>query len=50
MDQSPPSEAQLVKTFPAFYGTRRFSTVFTRYHHGPYPELDESDPHPPLFS
>jgi hypothetical protein len=25
--------AQLVKKFPAFYGTRRFITVFTRAHH-----------------
>jgi hypothetical protein len=25
--------SQLVKKFPAFYGTRRFITVFTRAHH-----------------
>jgi len=25
--------AQLVKKFPAFYGTRRFITLFTRTHH-----------------
>jgi hypothetical protein len=25
--------SQLVKKFPAFYGTRRFITAFTRAHH-----------------
>jgi hypothetical protein len=27
-----PIDAQLVKIFPAFYGTRRFIAVFTRDH------------------
>jgi hypothetical protein len=30
---------QLVKKFPAFYGTQRFITTFTRT---PYPKPDES--------
>jgi len=29
--------AQLVKKYPAFYGTRRFSTVFTRAYHWSLP-------------
>jgi hypothetical protein len=37
--------AQLVKKFPAFYGTRRFTTMFTRTVTGPYPGPDESNPH-----
>jgi hypothetical protein len=28
---------QLLKNFPAFYGTQRFSTVFTRSLHGSLP-------------
>jgi hypothetical protein len=36
--------AQLVKKLPAFYGTRRFITVFRRPALGPYPEPDESIP------
>jgi hypothetical protein len=29
--------AQLLKNFPAFYGTRTFTTIFKRALHGPYP-------------
>jgi hypothetical protein len=35
--------AQLIKQFPAIYGTRMFVTVLT----GTYPEPDESSLHPP---
>jgi hypothetical protein len=35
---------QLLKNFPAFYGIRRFITVFT----GLYPEPDQSNPHHPI--
>jgi hypothetical protein len=35
---------QLVNEFPAFYGTRRFITVFTGARHWPYTEPDESNP------
>jgi hypothetical protein len=28
-----PTDIQLFKKFPAFYGTRRFITVFTKYRH-----------------
>jgi hypothetical protein len=35
--------SQLVKKFPAVYGTRRFITLFAS---GLYPEPDESTPHP----
>jgi len=34
--------SQLVKNFPAFYGTRRFITAFT----WPYPEPDRLSPYP----
>ena len=34
--------SQLVKKFPAFYGTRRFITATC-----PYPEPARSNPHPP---
>jgi hypothetical protein len=38
--------SQLVKKFPAFYGTRMFITAFTC----PYPESDQSSPPPlPIF-
>jgi hypothetical protein len=41
---------KLVKTFPAFYGTRRFIAVITKPATGPYPETDESSPQlPNLF-
>jgi hypothetical protein len=33
--------SQLVKKFPAFYGTRRFITAFTRARHCHYPESDQ---------
>jgi hypothetical protein len=39
---------QLVKKFPAFYGTRRFITNFTSARHCPYPEPDKSSPFPPF--
>jgi hypothetical protein len=35
---------QLVKKFPAFYGTTRFITAFTSV--CPYPEPDRSSPYP----
>jgi hypothetical protein len=38
--------AQVGNKFPAFYGTPRLITVFTRATTGPYPEPDESSPHP----
>ena len=38
---------QLVKKFPAFYGTRRFITAFTRSTTSPCPEPDQSSPCPP---
>jgi hypothetical protein len=41
-----PPIVQLLKNFPAFYGTRRFITVFT----GPYPEPDQSNPYHPILS
>jgi hypothetical protein len=34
------------QNFPAFYGTRRFITVFI----GPYPESDQSNPYHPILS
>ena len=37
---------QVVKKFPAFYGTRRFITAFTT---APYPDLDRSTPCPPAL-
>jgi len=37
--------AQLVKKFPASYGTRRFITMFIRATNGPYPEPELSSPH-----
>jgi hypothetical protein len=40
--------AQLVKEFPAFYETQRFITVFKEPLTNPFPELDESNPHPPI--
>jgi hypothetical protein len=40
---------QLLKKFPAFYGTRRFITVFTRAPPTcPYPEPDQSSPCLPI--
>jgi hypothetical protein len=37
-----------IEEFPAFYGTRNFITVITRVPAtGPFPELDDSSPHPP---
>jgi hypothetical protein len=41
--------AQLVKKYLAFYGTRRFTTVFQEPATGPYPEPDQSNPLPPYF-
>jgi len=37
---------QLVKKFPAFYGTQKFITVFIRHATWPSPEPAESNPHP----
>jgi hypothetical protein len=41
---------QLLKNFPAFCGTRRFITMFTRALHGPCPEPDQSNPYHPILS
>jgi hypothetical protein len=41
---------QVFKNFPAFYGTQRFITVFTRALHSPYPEPDRSSPYHPIPS
>jgi hypothetical protein len=41
-----PPIVQPLKNFPAFYGTRKFITVFT----GPYPEPDQSNPYHPILS
>jgi hypothetical protein len=38
---------QLFKNFPAFYGTRRFSTMFTN---GPCLQTDQSNPYNPILS
>jgi hypothetical protein len=40
---------KLLKKFPAFYGTRRFITIFTRARHLSlsWPRLIQSMPHPP---
>jgi len=37
---------QLVKKFPAFYGTRKFITAFTSARHLSYPEPARSSPYP----
>jgi hypothetical protein len=37
------------KNFPAFYGTRKFIIVFARAPDSPYPEADESYPHPSIM-
>jgi hypothetical protein len=39
---------QLVKKFPAFYGTRRFITAFTTARHPFYPEPQHSSPCLPI--
>jgi len=41
--------AQLIKKFPASYGIRRFTTVFTRAHYRLYSEPDEYSPHFPYY-
>jgi hypothetical protein len=43
-----PPILKLLKNFAAFYGTRRFITVFTRALHCPYPEPDQSNPSHPI--
>jgi hypothetical protein len=44
------SGSQLVKKFPAFYGTRSFITAITRAHHlSPYSEPDLSSPCPHIL-
>jgi hypothetical protein len=40
---------QLVKKFPAFYGTRKFITVVTKPGTGPYPDPDASSPNLPIL-
>ena len=40
------TSSQPVKKFPAFYGTRRFITAFTRARYCPYPEPARSSPCP----
>jgi hypothetical protein len=48
IDQSPRRKIvnQLFRKLPVFYGTRRFVTVFKKPANDPYPEPDESSPHP----
>jgi hypothetical protein len=42
---------QLLKDFPALYGTRRFIAMFTRaLSTGPYPEPYRSSPHHPILA
>jgi hypothetical protein len=45
-----PPIGQPLKNFPAFHGTRRLNTVFTRALHCPYPELYQSNPLHPILS
>jgi hypothetical protein len=47
--EKPPS-VQLLKNFPAFYGTRRFIAVFTITLHWFHPEPDQSNPYHPILS
>jgi hypothetical protein len=45
-----PPIVQLLKNFPAFYGTRKFITVLQEPSIGPYPKPDQPNPyHPILF-
>jgi len=37
------------KNVPAFYGTREFIIVLARVPDSPYPEADESYPHPSIL-
>jgi hypothetical protein len=39
-----------LNSFPAFYGTRRFITVFTRAFHLSLSEPDQPSPHHPILS
>jgi hypothetical protein len=41
-----PTVAQLLKKFPAFYGTRRLITLVIRASHCPYPEPHKACPQP----
>jgi hypothetical protein len=41
---------QLHKSFPTFYGTRRFTTVFTKPSTNPYFEPEQSSPYHPILS
>ena len=41
--------SQLVKKFPAFYGTRRFITAFTYARKCPYPKPARSSPYPTSY-
>jgi hypothetical protein len=41
---------QLLKNFPAFYGTRRFITWSQEPSTGPYPDPDQSNPYYPILS
>jgi hypothetical protein len=43
-----PPIVQPLKNFPAFYGTRKFNTMFTRA--CPYPEPYQFNPHHPMLS
>jgi hypothetical protein len=43
-----PPVVRALDSFPAFYGTRRFITAFTRALHCPYPEADQSSSHQPI--
>ena len=44
-----PTRFQLVKKFPAFYGTRRFINAFTSSAKCPYPEPAQSSPYPHIL-
>jgi hypothetical protein len=44
-----PPVVQLLKNFPAFFGNRRFITMFTKPSTAPYPEPDQSSPYQPIL-
>jgi len=41
------TSSQVLKKYPAFYGTRRFITAFISARHLPHPEPDQSSSCPP---
>jgi hypothetical protein len=44
-----PLIVQALKNFPAFYGTEKFNTVFTKPCSDPYPEPYQSNQHHPIL-